>query len=423
MDFKNKKVLVLGLGKSGLSSAKVLKRLGSEVWVSEIKDTPFFRDMALKLQIEGIKVELGRHSEEFMKGKDLIVISPGVPSDLFLVKKEKERGVPVISEIELGYLLSSSPIIAITGTNGKSTVTTLIGKVLEKAGLSNVVCGNIGNPFTGELERLNSQDYVILEVSSFQLENIVSFKPYIAIILNITPDHLDRYHSFEEYVATKERIFLNQNSDDYLVLNYGDTVVRDFSKKAKSKVVFFNEEKEKSEFTENQMVVLKVCAILGIPEEIVFSIFQSFPGLPHRCEFVAEIDGVKFINDSKATNIHSTHYSLSSFGEKVILIAGGRDKGQDFTPILEWLKERVKYLLLIGEGAEKIGKAVGDSIPKERCKHLEEAVEYAYAIAQRGDVVLLSPMCASFDMFENYEQRGEVFKKAVMNLKKAVCVK
>ncbi|MCM8798428.1 MAG: UDP-N-acetylmuramoyl-L-alanine--D-glutamate ligase [Candidatus Omnitrophica bacterium] len=353
-----------------------------------------------------------------MAGKDLIVVSPGVPSHLSFLKRAKERGIPVIGEIELGYLLSASPIIAVTGTNGKSTVTTLIGKVLEKAGIPNIVCGNIGNPFTGELEKLNRRVYTVLEISSFQLENIVSFRPWIGVVLNITPDHLDRYRSFREYVEAKERIFLNQNSEDYLVLNYGDEVVRKFADKAKSKIIFFNEPGEKKDLTENQKVVLKVCSLMGISEETAFSVFQSFSGLPHRCEFVTEIEGVKFINDSKATNIHSTRYSLTSFREKVILIAGGRDKGQDFTGIREWLRDKVKYLLLIGEGAEKIEKAVGDSLPLGRFTHLEEAVDYAYSIAQKGDIVLLSPMCASFDMFEDYAHRGLVFKEKVLELKK-----
>lgn len=423
MDLEGKKVLVLGLGKSGLASVRFLKKKNAEVWVSEIEDNLFLKNLACQLEKEGIRVEIGRHSQEFMQGKDLIVISPGVSSNLPFLEKVKKEGIPIISEIELGYIFSPSPVIAITGTNGKTTVTTLIGKVLEKAGIPNIVCGNIGNPFTGALDsRINSYMYVVLEVSSFQLENIVSFKPYIAVVLNITPDHLDRYASFEEYIKAKERIFINQDNSDYLILNYRDPVTRGFAKKAKSKVLFFN--CKKGNFTENQEVVLKVGSILGIPEETIFSVFREFRGLPHRCEFVAEIRKIIFINDSKATNIHSTRYSLNSFKQKVILIAGGRDKGQDFSCISRWIREKVKHLVLIGEGKEKIEKAVKDLVPIRKFDSLEEAVNYTYYIAKEGDIVILSPMCASFDMFKNYEDRGEIFKKLVLNLKdKAVCVK
>jgi len=422
MDFRNKKVLILGLGRSGLSSARVLKKLGSEIWISDRGDNPYLRNLAHQLENEGINVELGKHSPEFIEGKDLIVISPGVPSNLSFLEKAKENGVCIISEIELGYLLSPSPIIAVTGTNGKSTVTALIGKVLEKAKIPNVVCGNIGNPFTGELDKLNPQTYVVLEVSSFQLENIVSFKPYISIVLNITPDHLDRYNSLDEYIKAKERIFMNQDESDYLILNFRDPITRSFAEKTKAKVLFFNCD-EKKEITENQEVVLKVSSILGIPEEIVFSTFKEFKGLPHRCEFVTEIGGVVFINDSKATNIHSTRYSLSSFKQKVILIAGGRDKGQDFTSLSTWIGEKVKHLILIGEGKDKIEKAVKKIVPIEKFDDLEKAVNYAYSIAKEKDVVILSPMCASFDMFNNYEHRGEVFKNLVFHLKKNLCMK
>lgn len=417
-DFAGKKVLVLGLGRSGLSAAKTIKRIGADVWISDSNNTPDLKNLASQLEKEGFKVELGGHSPAFLDSKDLVIISPGIPSNIPFLEKARSLGIPIVSEIELGYLLSPSPIIAITGTNGKTTVTTLIGRVLEKAGISNLVCGNIGNPFTGELDKLKPDTYVVLEVSSFQLENIITFKPHIAVVLNITPDHLDRYSSFEEYIKAKERIFMNQDSSDYLILNYKDPITRSFADKTRSKVLFFNTPEENEEFNENLKVIIKIGSLFGIPEKLVLSVFREFTGLAHRCEFVTEIGGVRFVNDSKATNIHSTRYSLSSFSQKVILIAGGKDKGQDFFSISDWLREKVKHLILIGEGADKIKEAVKDLLPVEKFNRLEEAVDYAYLIAEEGDVVLLSPMCASFDMFKNYEHRGEVFKDIVYNLKR-----
>jgi len=419
MDFKNKKVLVLGLARSGYSAACVLKKHGANVWVSDVQDTPKIRELARDLKEKGIKVETGGHTLGFIAAKDLIVISPGIRSDLPFLVKARALGIPVISEIELGYRLCPSPVIAVTGTNGKTTVTTLIGKVLEQAGRHAVVCGNIGNSFTGELAKLNKESFAVLEVSSFQLETVNQFRPHVAVILNISPDHLDRYKTVQEYVQAKEIIFRNQTASDFALLNYQDKIVRGFQNKTKAKVVFFNqgENKEKG-LNDNQKAVLKVGSVLRIAEEEILAVFRDFKGIEHRLEFVAEINGVKFINDSKATNIHSTVYALNSTPGKVILIAGGRDKGQDFSPLRAWLAEKVKYLLLIGEGAEKIGAAAGDRVAAKRLKSLEEAVEFAFKTARKGDLVLLSPMCASFDMFENYEHRGRVFKGAVLNLKK-----
>lgn len=419
MDFKHKKILVAGLGRSGFAAARLLKKQGARVWASDRQDSVHIQNLALALRKAGVFVETGAHTPEFTDGKDIIVISPGVPSDLPFLKKAKRNRIPVISEIELGFLLCPSPIIAVTGTNGKTTVTTLIGRVLEEAGRRSVVCGNIGNPFTGELDKLDRDSLVVLETSSFQLENISQFRPYIALVLNISPDHLDRYSTFEEYVRAKERIFMNQTSSDFAVLNYRDSIVRGFRDKTKAKTLFFNKNEDARGLNDNQRAVLAVGALMAVAEETVFSVFRNFKGLEHRYEYVAEIEGIKFINDSKATNIHSTLYALNSSAQRLILIAGGRDKGQDFQPVRQWLGKKVKYLILIGEGADKIEAVARDCAPVKRAGSLEEAVGFAYSIAERGDLVLLSPMCASFDMFENYEHRGRVFKEAVLSLKGA----
>ncbi|MCX5657207.1 MAG: UDP-N-acetylmuramoyl-L-alanine--D-glutamate ligase, partial [Candidatus Omnitrophica bacterium] len=240
MDFNNKRVLVLGLGRSGLSAARILKNAGCKVWVSDSGKTPKIEEQASFLEREGIIVETGGHSDEFIDSKDLIIISPGINSGLPILNKAREKGIPVISEIELGFILCPAPVIAVTGTNGKTTVTTLIGMVIEKAGRHAVVCGNIGNSFTGEIEKIKKDDLVVLEVSSFQLENIIQFRPHIAVVLNITPDHLDRYASVEDYIRAKERIFINQENSDYAVLNHRDSIVMNFKNKIKAKTVYFN---------------------------------------------------------------------------------------------------------------------------------------------------------------------------------------
>ncbi len=417
MDFDNKRILVLGLGRSGLSAARILKKSGCKVWVSDSGKTPKIEEQASFLEREGIIVETGGHSDQFIDSKDLIVISPGINSKLPVLNKARKNGVPVISEIELGFLLCPAPIIAVTGTNGKTTVTTLIGMVIEKAGRHAVVCGNIGNSFTGEIEKIRKDDFVVLEVSSFQLENISKFKPHIAVVLNITPDHLDRYASVEDYTRAKEKIFINQDNSDYTVLNFRDNVVNNFKNKTKAKTVYFNTDcGSENDLNENQKAVFTTAKLLGISDEVIFSVFRDFKGAEHRYEFVAKINGITFINDSKATNIDSTIWGLNLSKDKVILIAGGRDKGQNFLPMRKWLKDKVKLLLLIGEGADNIEKSADNCIPIKRMISLEEATKYAFDKAEPPDIVLLSPMCSSFDMFDNYEHRGKVFKKAVLNL-------
>jgi UDP-N-acetylmuramoylalanine--D-glutamate ligase len=413
--FKGKRVLIVGFARSGLACANLLFDFGACVWVSDNQDSHATRQNLPRLKSEKIRVELGRHSEEFVRDKDLLVISPGVPNDALPVIWAKKMGIPVISEIELAWMLCPARVIAITGTNGKTTVTTLIGKVLQAKGERVFVCGNIGNPFCAEVSKMQKGDFVSLEVSSFQLENVVTFKPRVAVMLNLSCNHLDRYDNMQDYLEAKKRIFLNQDSSDYLVLNYDDPAIRGLAGEVRAKVVYFRNEEG---LNPNQSAVLAVAAALGIRRDIVLKVFSEFKGVEHRMEDVAEINRVKFVNDSKATTIDATIWALKNIPSPVILIAGGREKGNDYSLILELVGKKVKKAVLIGEAKEKIKQAFGGVIPLAEAATLPEAVSLAFQSAEEGDCVLFSPMCKSFDMFTDYEERGRVFKKAVSGLSK-----
>lgn len=412
--FKNKKITIVGLARSGVACANLLQRLGAQVSVTEAKDDAASRQAMKKLCSGEIKVELGKHSREFIEQADLVVISPGVPLDSVCAQWAKEYNKLLISEIEVASMLCPAPIIAVTGANGKTTVTTLIGQVLAAAGKKVFVCGNIGNPFSAEVEKIGKDDYVVLELSSFQLETIKNFKPKVAVIINLTANHLDRYQDIQEYLAAKKRIFMNQDCHDYLVLNADDQLLAAIAGEAKSKVVFFT---KLAECNPNQSAVRAVGKILGIELALMQKVFRDFKGLPHRQEEVALINGVKFINDSKATTAVSAIWALNNICAPIILIAGGRDKKIDYRVILDAAKNKVKQVFLLGEAKEVIAASLaGGGFPIEKVATLKEAVAKAYALAKPQDVVLLSPMCASYDMFADYEERGRVFKKIVLDL-------
>lgn len=411
--FKGKKITVVGLARSGLACANLLSSLGAEVSVTDNQDNELTRLNAAKLS-KNIRIELGVHSEQSVRGRDLVVISPGVPNEALPVKLAGKLNIPLISEIEVASILSCATLIAITGSAGKTTVATLIGKLLEAAGRNVFVCGNIGKPFCGELEKIKAGDFVCLEVSSFQLEGISTFKPKIAAILNFAPNHLDRHKSLQEYLTAKKRIFMNQDKSDFLVLNALDPALKQLGSKARAKLVYFSEEKA---LNPNQAAVLAIASILGIEKELSLSVFKAFKGIEHRLEYVAEIRNIKFINDSKATTADSTSWALKNIGEPVVLIAGGRDKGVDYRSILEEARHKVKEVILIGEAKDKIRQAIGAALAVDEAVSLEEAVNKAFSKASSGDCVLLSPMCSSFDMFSDYEERGRAFKKAVYGLR------
>lgn len=411
--FKDKSVLIVGFARSGAASANLLYELGACVWITDNQDNASTRLNLTRLKSKEIKVELGKHSPDFVKGRDIVIISPGIPDEALPVIWAKEGGIPVISEVELGWMLCPARVIAITGTNGKTTVTTLIGKVLEAAGERVFVCGNIGKPFSSEIDKMSPGDFVSLEVSSFQLEHTDTFKPEISVILNLSRNHLDRYEDMQGYLAAKKRIFKNQGPSDYLVLNYDDPLIRSLAKQAKAKAVYFRKEPG---LNPNQSAVLAVASILGINKDLALEVFKGFNGVEHRMEEVLRINGIRFINDSKSTTTEATVWALNNLTEPLVLIAGGREKGNDYGPVLELARKKVKAAIVIGEAKERIKKAFSAAIKVEDAPTLDEAVKKAFGLASQGDCILFSPMCKSFDMFSNYEERGRIFKGLVEKL-------
>ena len=430
--FKNKRITIVGLARSGYACANLLYDLDADVSITDNQDNDSTRSYAAQLKSmvrlrsqltlsgaevsKNIKFEIGRHSQDFIRGKDLLVISPGIPDTALPIVLAKQFQVPVISEIELAWILCPATVIAVTGSNGKTTVTTLIGKVLEAKGEKVFVCGNIGNPFCGEVEEMEAGDFVSLEVSSFQLEKIHEFKPKIAAILNVTCNHLDRYKDMQEYLQAKKRIFMNQDKSDYLVLNYEDPVVKELDKEAQAKVVHFSQGKD---LNPNQAAVLAVASILGINKELCLEVFRGFKGIEHRMEYVTEINNVTFVNDSKSTNINSTIWAFKNISSPIVLIAGGKHKGIDYSIISDLIREKAREVILIGEAKDKIRNALQGFVTINEASTLDEAVNLAFSKAKPGDYVLLSPMCSSYDMFHDYEERGKDFKKAVYSLKKS----
>ena len=413
--FKERKVLIVGLARSGLACANLLYDLGAKVYVTDNQDNTSTRLNASKIKSKEVKIELGRHSQEFIRDKDVLVLSPGVPNDAMPVIWAQQFNIPIISEIEFAWILCPATVIAVTGSNGKTTVTTLIGKILEASGRRVFVCGNIGNPFSQEIEKMKEDDFVSLEVSSFQLEHIIKFKPKISVILNFSANHLDRYKNMQEYLAAKKKIFLNQDETDYLVLNREDPTLRQLAQEANAKAVYFTQAQG---INPNQAAVSAVGSILGIGQDLISGVFRDFKGIEHRLEFVAEVNNIKFINDSKATTVESVIWALENIHNPILLIAGGKHKGLDYSVILDLVRSKVKNVVLIGEAREKIKVAFKGFSAVEEADTLEDAVSKAFLKASPGDCVVLSPMCSSFDMFTDYEERGNVFKKAVYELAK-----
>ncbi|HOW42544.1 MAG TPA: UDP-N-acetylmuramoyl-L-alanine--D-glutamate ligase [Candidatus Omnitrophota bacterium] len=412
--FKDKRITVVGCARSGGACANLLQRLGARVSVTDNATDPVVQRQARSVLSSGIAVEFGVHTPGFVSGADMVVISPGVPDTAAPIRWARERSIPIVSEIEVAWMLCPAPVIAVTGSNGKTTTTTLIGRVLAAAGKKTFVCGNIGTPFTGEVGSIQPQDWVVLEISSFQLEHIRTFKPKIALILNINPNHLDRYPGMREYAAAKERIALNQDATDFLVLNAGDSALKEIASRARApKAVYFTGSPRRNQ---NQAAVEAVASILGIAPAVCAQVFDDFKGIEHRMEMVRQINRISFINDSKATTVESAVWALQNLACPVVLIAGGRDKGLDYRPILELARQKVKRVILIGEARAKIRAALSDALSVQEAGSLEEAVAQAYRAAAPGDCVLLSPMCASYDMFKDYEERGRKFKQAVLAL-------
>lgn len=449
LDLTNKRVLVVGLGRSGVASALFLKSRGAHVTVSDAKSEEQLGEQIPTLLDHGISVETGRHGERTFQNQDLIVVSPGVPVDSPPLVQARALGAPVIGEIELAAEFLAGPIVAVTGSNGKTTTTTLVGEILAKSGVKTLVGGNIGNPAISLVEEATPQTAIVLEVSSFQLETIHTFRPKVALVLNITPDHLDRHVTFEAYVNAKARIFENQTSSDFTVLNADDPTCVGLASRIRAQVFWFSRKREldrgaflyKAQLifrgdgsdleimpvsevplkgTHNvENVLASVCAgaLMGCDPARIRDVVRDFKAVEHRLEYVATVRGVDYYNDSKATNVDATIKALESFPGNIHLILGGKDKGSDYAVLNHLLRQRVKCVYTIGAAAEKIQSQIHGAAEIIASGSIEAAVKKASASAQPGDIILLAPACASFDQFQNYEHRGRVFKELVMALR------
>jgi UDP-N-acetylmuramoylalanine--D-glutamate ligase len=414
MDINNfRKVCVIGWGKSGVSLCKLLLSLKKQVKVSEKGQRQSFPSSLIdEFKNRGVEFEFGGNSENFIKDSQLVVLSPGVDTfNSSVVNAAGMYNIPCVGEIEFSWWLTKAKFIAITGTNGKTTTTSLIYQLLKKKNKRVFLGGNIGIPLSSFVLDTKEGDLIVLEISSFQLETIVKFKPYVASLLNISPDHLNRYADMDEYSRAKMNIFKNQGKDDWAVLNQNLDLSEDNKKSIKSKILRFS-----NEFSnENYSCVYRIGSIFGIDKSDCQDLFSSFKGMPHRMQLVREVRGINFINDSKATNPASTVWALKNLEGPVILIAGGKDKGLDFSQIKPYLKN-VKKVNLFGESASKIEKLLQSDVDTAKHSSLEEIVFSSFQEAKEGDTILFSPMCASFDMFSNYAERGQKFMEIVNNL-------
>ncbi|CQR71303.1 UDP-N-acetylmuramoylalanine--D-glutamate ligase [Sporomusa ovata DSM 2662] len=449
-EFANKKILVLGAGISGLSVAQILQRLGASVVVSDAKSMDQFDQDFSELQAAGITFMMGHQNEKLLDDIDYLVVSPGISIYIPLVMAAQNRGICVMSEVEVAYRLSEAPMIAITGTNGKTTTTTLIGEMLKTTGHQVGVGGNIGAALSEQALAVRPDGFIVAEISSFQLEGVIEFRPHIAAILNLTPDHLDRHHTMEVYQQMKEQVFNRQEASDYLILNYDDMAVRGMAKRAKGKVVYFSRQQclDFGFYVENGRIKMnldgncnEICAVndinikgghnvenalaacgaayfAGVRPEAMAEVLKTFSGVEHRIEFTAEIAGIAYYNDSKATNPESAIKALEAFDGHIILIAGGRDKNTDLTAFMKLAKERVDHLILLGEARQRFAEAATQQGVNNihQVATFAEAVTLAHKLAQPPQVVVLSPACASYDMFNNYEERGKAFKGLVRQL-------
>ncbi len=427
MVFKNRKVTVIGLGKSGFAAAKFLHEQKAFVRVTEASEKKEALENASYLRGLGIAVETGGHTEDFIRGSACVVTSPGVPRKSAPLQWAYEKKIPVISEVELASLFCKGRIVAVTGSNGKTTTCHLLHRVLIDAGRDAVLCGNVGVSFLDSLPRIGRKTVVVLELSSFQLEDSPTLRPTVAVVLNIHANHLDRHGNIEAYVKAKENIFRNQKKTDLLVLNGDDARVRAMAKKTRSRVVFFSS-KDKLIFRPercvlrgahnflNMAAVSAVARALRVPAAKLRKTLEAFKTLEHRIEPIGEVGGVKFVNDSKSTTVDSTRMALLAVDGPVVLIAGGRDKGAPFGELESLLREKLRAAVLYGEAREKIA-AIWKALPCVRTeKDFRAAVRLAFAQAKKGDTVLLSPMCTSFDQFNSFEERGETYRHVVKEL-------
>ncbi|MEG2866574.1 MAG: UDP-N-acetylmuramoyl-L-alanine--D-glutamate ligase [Terrisporobacter sp.] len=452
MNLKNKNILLVGLAKTGVSTIKLLDKLGANIIVNDIKDEEKLKDILTELKdIKNAEYILGYHPKN-VNHIDLAVVSPGVPLHLPFILKLKEEKIEIIGEVELAYRLSKNPLfIGITGTNGKTTTTSLVGEIFKEAKRDTYIVGNIGNPVIETVEHTDENSVLVTELSSFQLESIVDFKPKVSAVLNLSPDHLNRHHTMENYIEAKGNIFKNQDKYDFTVLNYDDEQVRVLQSKCKGKVIFFSRKEKldqgvyldadnnivididekivllnKKELSlpgghnlENCMAAIAMSYVCNVDLNTLKHVLKTFKAVEHRLEYVKTLNDIMFVNDSKGTNPDSTIKAVQSYESPVILIAGGYNKDSDYNELLEISKDNVKALVLMGETADTIEECAKTKGYKTiiRVSNMKEAVEASYDLAKKGDVVLLSPACASWDMYKSFEVRGNDFKENVNNLK------
>src|SRR5438067_4162595 len=448
-ELRGKRVLVVGLARTGVASALFCAARGANVTTTDTRTETEIGEAIAPLRTAGVSLKLGGHRENTFLVQDLIVPSPGVPADAPLLQAARAKGVTIWSEVELASRFLKGRLIGITGSNGKTTTTSLIEHILKNTGFSTILAGNIGMPLISCVEKTSDKSITVAELSSFQLELIEKFRPNISVFLNLTPDHLDRHHTLERYGAAKARIFQNQGESDSAVLNADDPGTTPyapakpqvfwFSRKQRvaqgafvkeSEILFRREGTEEAILkladiplagahnVENVLAAVAATKLAGAESTAIAKGVRSFAGVEHRLEFVAEIGGVRFYNDSKATNVDATLKALDAFPGRILIILGGKDKGSDYTVLQARLRERAILALLIGVAAGKIEKQIAGSVAIEQAGTLERAVETAAHAARAGDVVLLAPACASFDQFQNYEHRGRVFKELVHQLER-----
>jgi UDP-N-acetylmuramoylalanine--D-glutamate ligase len=455
MNVAGKKVLVVGAARSGIACAKFLAAQGATVALNDAKPIEQWSAEALALKNEGVGCLAGELPGWLLDQLDLVVISPGVPTKAIPLRYAERAGAEVIGEVELASRYLKGRVVAITGSNGKTTTTSLIAELLKDAGLPTLVGGNIGTPLISLVESSRADGWTVVEMSSFQLETIKEFHPTVAVALNVTPNHMDRYESFTDYAAAKHRIFMNQTPGDVAILNADDEVVSSWAKGLRAHVTCFSVKQELEEGLflrgrdilsraagservllnsnemklrgrhniENLLAAVAAGLACGAAPDSMRETVRNFEPVEHRLEFVREVDGVKFYNDSKATSVDATVKALEAFSEeagKVVLILGGRGKKAPYAPLASLVREGVRKLILVGEDAETIERELGDLAASARASDMSDAVTLSFEAAEAGDTVLLAPACASFDMFESYEHRGRVFKEAVASLKSQV---
>jgi UDP-N-acetylmuramoylalanine--D-glutamate ligase len=445
---RGQRILVLGLARSGLAVARLLIQKGATVRGSDRKSKEELGSEIRKLQQLGVEVETGGHSRGVLRGVDFVVVSPGIPNDVPILREARKQDIACYSELEVSSWWAQAPMVAVTGSNGKTTTTALLGRIFHRAGKTCRVTGNIGFPLAACVRDVPPEGILVVEVSSFQLEHIETFRPRVGVILNITPDHLDRHKTMEAYASSKARLLMNQTSTDTAVLNHDDPRTTALESRAKGNVipyslygpveggVFVRNGQIFSSLTgadqmvlpadqvalpgphnlSNVLAAVAAAQVLQIKLPVCARELKSFIGLQHRLELVRTLDGVKYVNDSKATNVEAVEQALLSFPGKILLIAGGRDKGADFDRLSRLIGQRVRLLLLLGEAREKMRLAWEGLTETMLVRDLEEAVSLAQENSRPGDTVLLSPACASFDMFRDFEDRGDAFKKIVGDL-------